>query len=282
MLGYFLKEISFRTSKMSKYILFFILFLGQFLGCATVQTGVDREERIFISTQQEVAIGEEVAKQIEKENKILDNYALTQYVNDIGQNLAKVCFRKDIKYHFKIIDSDIINAFALPGGFIYIYGGALVEMDNEAQLAAVLAHEMGHVAARHSVKQLQKAQIYSTLASILLKDEKEIIHQLSNIAANLVFLGYSRKAEFEADELGAYFTYQAGYDPQGMLEFFEKLKQKEKEDPGKLALLLRTHPFTCDRITKVKSQISSFPKKTDLIRNEVKFKAMIKSLEGRY
>lgn len=267
---------------MTRHLLIFILFLGQFLGCATVQTGLGREESIFISTNQEVAIGKYVAQQIEKENKILDDPVLTQYVNDIGQNLANVCFRKDIKYHFKIVDSEIINAFALPGGFIYIYGGALVSMDNEAQLAAVLAHEMGHIAARHGVKQLQKTQIYSGLASILLKDQKEGIQKLSNIAANLVFLGYGRNAEFEADELGVHFTSQAGYDPKGMLEFFEKLRQKEKKNSSKLTILLRTHPLTSDRINKVESNINTFPKKPDLIRNEIKFKAMIKPLEGKY
>lgn len=265
---------------MLKYLLFFIPIL--MLGCATVQTGLDRQESIFISSQQEVSIGEQATQQIEKENKILNNPALTQYVNNIGQNLANVCFRKDIKYHFKIIDSDVINAFALPGGFIYIYGGALVSMDNEAQLAAVLAHEIGHVAARHGVKQLQKSQAYSILASILLKNEKEGIQKLSNITANLVFLGYSRKAEFEADELGTHFTYQAGYDPKGMLEFFEKLKQKEKDEPSKLEILIRTHPSTLDRINNSKSQISSLPEKPNLIRNEAKFKAMTKSLEERY
>lgn len=266
---------------MTKYFLFFILFLVQLTGCATIQTGLEREEKIFISTQQEVAIGEEVVRQIEKENKILNNPKLTTYINDIGQRLASVCFRNDITYHFKIVDEDIINAFALPGGFIYIYRGALASMDNEAQLAAVLAHEMGHVAARHSVKQIQKSQIYSILASILLKDEKQSIQELSNIAANLVFLGYSRTAEFEADELGVHFSYQAGYDPKGMLEFFEKLKQKGKEDPSKLTLLLRTHPLTADRIAKVESQISALPTKPDLIRNEAKFKAMRKLLEER-
>lgn len=265
-----------------KYLLFFILFLWQLISCATVQTGLDRQESIFISTEQEVSIGEEVVKQIEKENKILNYPQLTQYVNEVGQKLAAVCFRKDIAYHFKIVDSEIINAFALPGGFIYIYGGALVSMDNEAQLAAVLAHEMGHVAARHSVKQIQKTQVYSILASILLKDSKESIQELSNIAANLVFLGYSRTAEFEADELGTYFTYQAGYAPEGMIEFFEKLKQEEKREPSKLTLLLRTHPLTSDRINRVESKIASFPQKPDLIRNEAKFKAMMKSLEGRY
>lgn len=266
---------------MNKYLLILILFFGQFLGCATVQTGLDRQESIFISTQQEVAIGEEVAKQIEKENKILNNPVLIQYVNDIGQRLAKVCFRNDIDYHFKIVDADIINAFALPGGFIYIYGGALAAMDNEAQLAGVLAHEMGHVAARHAVKQIQKTQAYSVLASILLKDEKISIQKLANIAANLVFLGYSRTAEFEADELGVHFLFQAGYDPVGLLEFFEKLKQKEKEDPSKLTILLRTHPLTSDRIMKAKSQISSLPTEPNLIRNEAKFQRMIKLLDSR-
>ena len=264
-----------------KYLLFFILILCQISGCATVQTGLDRQESIFITTSQEVAIGEEVIQQIEKENKILNNSALTGYVNQVGQKLAGVCFRKDIEYHFKIIDSEMINAFALPGGFIYVYGGALTAMDNEAQLAAVLAHEMGHVAARHGVKQLQKAQVYGVLSSILLKDEKKAIAELSNMAANLVFLGYSREAEFDADALGVHFTAQAGYDPKGMLEFFEKLKQMEKREAGKLEVLLRTHPLTADRISKIESQITAIEKQ-GLIRNEAEFKAMIKPLEGKY
>ncbi len=266
---------------LKKYLLFFSVILCQISGCATVQTGLDRQESIFITTPQEIAIGEEVIQQIEKENKILNNPVLTAYVNKVGQKLADVCFRKDIEYHFKIIDSEMINAFALPGGFIYIYGGALAAMDNEAQLAAVLAHEIGHVAARHAVKQLQKAQIYGALSSILLKDEKKTIAELSNIAANLVFLGYSREAEFEADELGIHFTTQAGYDPRGMLEFFEKLKQKEKREPGKLELLMRTHPYTSDRISKVESRITVIEKQ-GLIRNEAEFKRMITPLEGKY
>ncbi|MDI6735092.1 MAG: M48 family metallopeptidase [bacterium] len=266
---------------LKKYLLFFILILCQISGCATVQTGLDRQENIFITTPQEVAIGEKVIQQIEKENKILNNPVLTGYVNKVGQKLAEVCFRRDIDYHFKIIDSEMINAFALPGGFIYVYGGALAAMDNEAQLAAVLAHEMGHVAARHGVKQLQKAQIYGALSSILLKDEKKAIAELSNMAANLVFLGYSREAEFEADKLGVHFAVQAGYDPKGMLEFFDKLKQKEKKEPGKLEVLLRTHPSTSERIGKIESQITVIEKQ-DLIRNEAEFKAMIKRLEERY
>lgn len=265
-----------------KYLLFLILILCQILGCATVQTGLDRQESIFIITPQEVAIGEEVVRQIEKENKILNNPVLTGYVNKVGQKLAGVCFRKDIEYHFKIVDSKVINAFALPGGFIYIYGGALTAMDNEAQLTAVLAHEMGHVAARHGVKQLQKAQAYSILAGVFLKDEKKTVTELANITANLIFLGYSREAEFDADNLAVHFAYQAGYDPRGMLEFFEKLKQEEKRQPGKLEILLRTHPPTSDRISKIESQIDTLVKKPDLIRNEIEFKAMIKPLEGRY
>ncbi|MEW6620625.1 MAG: M48 family metallopeptidase [bacterium] len=263
---------------MIKHILFVIVILSQFLGCATVQTGLERQESIFISTQQEIAIGEQVVQQIEKENKLLDNPSLTQYVQAVGQKLAGVCFRNDIAYHFKIIDSDVINAFALPGGYIYIYRGALESMDNEAQLAAVLAHEIGHIAARHSVKQIQKYQTYDILASILLKDQKKAIQDLSNIAANLVFLGYSREAEFEADDLGIHFLYQADYDPKGMVEFFNKLKQKEKEKSSKIEIMLRTHPLTSDRIRRVEEKIASLPQKPNLIRNEARFRKEIGNL----
>jgi predicted Zn-dependent protease len=268
---------------MIKYILFFILFLGQLTGCATVQTGLDRQERIFITTANEVSIGKDVCQQVEKEYKILKDAFLTQYIDEVGQKIANVCFRQDIKYHFKILDSKIINAFAVPGGFIYITGGAISAMDDEAQLACVLGHEIAHIAARHGVKRIQAAIGTNILFSIIFKDDKhKTAQQIAKITANLIFLGHGRKAEFEADELGVHFAYQAGYDPRGAVEFFNKLKAKEKREPHKLEVLLSSHPPTSERINKVKSKIYTLPKKHDLIRNEAKFKAMTKHLAERY
>jgi predicted Zn-dependent protease len=121
------------------------------------------------------------------------------------------------------------------------------------------------------------------LFSIIFKDDKhKTAKQIANIVTNLIFLGHGRKAEFEADELGVHFAYQAGYDPRGAIEFFGKLKAEEKRQPHKLEVLLSSHPPTSERIDKVKSKIYTLPKKPHLIRNEAKFKAMIKHLEGRY
>lgn len=268
--------------RMTNYLLSLIV-LAQLIGCATVQTGVDKQECIFITTAQEVSIGEDVCQQVEKEYKILNDAVLTQYINEVGQKVANVCFRQDVKYHFKILDSKIINAFALPGGFIYITSGAVAAMDDESQLAYVLGHEIAHVAARHGVKRIQSAMGTNILFSVIFKDDKhKTAQQIANITANLIFLGYGRKAEFEADELSTLFVYQAGYDTRGAIEFFHKLKANEKTQPHKLEVLLSSHPPTSERIDKVQAKIYALPEKPNLIKNETEFKTMTKHLKERY
>ncbi|MBE0478903.1 M48 family metalloprotease, partial [Candidatus Aerophobetes bacterium] len=155
---------------------------------------------VLIPTQLEVSIGAEVARQIESKYKLLNNPELTAYVNDVGQKLVKVCGRRDVEYHFKILDEEMVNAFACPGGFIYVTTGILKLMDNEAELAVVLGHEIGHIAARHGAKKLQAQIGYSLLLSFLFKDQD--VRNIANVAFNLIFLGYGRQDEFEADNLG--------------------------------------------------------------------------------
>jgi predicted Zn-dependent protease len=157
------------------------------------------------------------------------------------------------------LESPEINAFACPGGFIYIYTGLLKTMDNEAQLAGVLAHEIGHVVARHSVKRLQQVLGIQVLLSIALGESSEITQKAIGTGFVLILQGYSRQNEFEADYNGAYYMTTAGYHPRGMIQLFEKFKEMEKgRKDTALDQLLASHPPTADRIAKVEEHIRSF------------------------
>ena len=212
---------------------------------------------VLFPRELEVALGREVAKQIEAKYKLLDDPELTIYVDSVGQRLVGVCGRRDVKYEFKILDDNKVNAFACPGGFVYATTGILKIMDNEAELAGILGHEISHIVARHGVKRLQAQLGYSLLARLLFKDEG--VRKVANITANLVFLGYGRENEFEADYLGTEYAYMAGYDPRAMRELLGKLKQLEGREPWAIEVLLKSHPPTSERIQKVEQQIQEFP-----------------------
>ena len=212
---------------------------------------------VLIPPVLEVALGREVAREIEAEYKLLNDPELTAYVDNVGQGLVGVCGRRDVEYEFKILDDDKVNAFACPGGFVYVTTGILKIMDNEAELAGILGHEIGHIAERHGVKRLQSQLGYGLLIRLLFKDEG--VRKIANIAANLVFLGYGRENEFEADYLGTEYAYMAGYDPRAMREFLGKLKQLEGREPWAIEVLLKSHPPTSERIQKVEQQIQEFP-----------------------
>lgn len=264
-------------------IVLLFLSLGVILsGCASVQTGIDKKERLLIGTEQEIEIGKSVSQNVEKEYKILDDPVVTSYVSEVGSRVAATSFRQDVKYQFKVLDDKNINALACPGGFIYIFGGALVAMDNESQLAFVLGHEIGHVSARHSAERIQQVLGISLLASLLLKKDGKVASQIVNLATNLLFLGYSRRDEFEADELAIHFCYMSNYDPQGGIEFFEILKEKERREPSKIEVFLSSHPPLSERIEQVRDKMGKFPEKEGLERGEKRFKEMTRGLEGRY
>lgn len=234
--------------------IFFLLLLN----CATTGPG-GKKSLILISTQQEVSIGKSLAKDIESQNKVTDDSILADYVNRVGQKIAKLSDRTDIEYHFKVLESPEINAFACPGGFIYVYTGLLKIIDNEAQLAAVLGHEIGHVVARHSVKRLQQVLGIQVLLSIALGESSEITRKAVGIGIGVILQGYSRQNEFEADYNGAYYMTKAGYHPQGMIQLFGKFEEMEKGRKHTfLDQLLASHPPTADRIVRVKQHIPSF------------------------
>ncbi|UCF05401.1 MAG: M48 family metalloprotease [bacterium] len=227
-------------------------------GCAT--TGINKGQVNIISSDEEVRMGQDFSKEVEKQFEIYDNVEVSTYVQGVGQSIVKVCDRQDIEYHFAVIKKDDLNAFALPGGYIYIYSGLMKELDDESQLAGVLAHEVGHVTARHSTERLTAMYGYQLLINLILGDDPNFYASLvSNIFATGGFLAYSRANEYEADRLGARYAHAVGYDPRGMTELLGKLKGTEEREPSKLEELLATHPPTSERINRVNGIVAGLP-----------------------
>lgn len=231
------------------------IFLLLMLSCVPTGPG-GKKSFILIPTSTEVEIGKQVAKDVESEEKVLNNPTVQNYINKVGQKIAKVCDRKDVKYKFKVLDSEEINAFACPGGFIYIYSGLMKQFDNEAQLSAVLAHEVGHVVARHSIKRLQAVYGYTIVMEVALGDKMgDAARQLVDGAAGLILQGYGRENEYEADNMGVLYSKKAGYNPKGMIQVFEKFKKMEGKPPNAFEKLLASHPPAKDRIGNANKQI---------------------------
>jgi len=222
---------------------------------------INKHQINFYSLNREVALGRQLAADVDRQGKFIDDPVVTEYVNRVGQNLALHSDSK-IPFTIKVLDSDDVNAFALPGGFLYVNKGAILAADTEAELAGVMAHEIGHVAARHGVEQASKATLanYAMIPLIFMTGGLGYIaYQAAQIGVPLTFLKFNRGMESEADKLGAEYLWASGYDPNNFLSFFEKLEKKEKHKPGTLSKLFGTHPPTPDRITKVHDLLARFP-----------------------
>jgi len=211
----------------------------------------------FYSLEDEIALGRQLAAQVERQAKLVDDPVVSEYVNRIGQNLAR---NSDVRVPVtvKVIDDDQVNAFALPGGFIFVNTGLLLKADNEAQVAGVLAHELAHVAARHGTRQASRGQVanWASLPLIFMGGwGGYAARQAAGLAVPMTFLKYSRDFEREADRLGVQYLYQAGYDPAALVDFFEKLEALEKERPGTMAELFRSHPVAAERIARTQKNI---------------------------
>ena len=227
------------------------MFAGiSFGGCATVYNPVTgRQERSLYSTEEEVVVGESVDRQIRKEMTPSSNAELIKRVEKIGQKVAGNSGRGDITFHFAVMEDKSVNAFAGPGGYIYVTTGLLGLVSSDDELACVLGHEIGHVAARHAIKQMQSQVLYSVPASIIFSESRYAqIEQAVNIAFNLTQLSYSRKDELQADTLGMSYAHQAGYNPSGMVSFLKKLGEIEEKNPRLIIVPLSTHPVTSVRI----------------------------------
>ncbi len=247
---------------MSKFknILFLALATAPVLlsSCATTYNpATAKDEFIMIGTQEEVAIGQQVARQIENRFKLSDDPAQIERVKRIGNRIASVCDRRELEYHFKVIKNKDINALSTPGGYVYVNKG-LLDKANDDELAAVIAHEIGHIAAKHAVKAMQADMAYSVFAGLIFsRVGSREVQRGANIAMNLIMLGYSREDEFEADKLGVKYSYYAGFDPNGMITFLEKLQSEEKGHPwDKGFVYLRSHPLYSDRAAKARAEVA--------------------------
>ena len=227
----------------------------------------------FYSFDKEVALGRQFAQEVDRSAKLVEDPIIVEYINKVGQNLV---LHSDAKVPFtiKVIDTDEINAFALPGGFFYVNKGLILAADNEAELAGPMAHEIAHVCARHGVEQMSKGQLISwaSLPLIFMGGWGGFaVQQVANITIPLGFLKFSRNAENEADMLGVQYLWATGYDPHSMSTFFEKLQAQEKKKPGTMARIFSTHPMVGDRIDKVNALIARFPERSEYTINTSEF-----------
>ena len=243
----------------------------------------------FYSLEREMALGKGLAQEVERSAKLIDDPVVSEYINRVGQNIVRNSDAR-VPFTIKVIDSDAVNAFALPGGFFYVNSGLILRAESEAELAGVMAHEIAHVAARHSTKRQTKGQLaqLATIPLILLGPGGWAgygIYQGLNFAIPLTFLKFSRGDETEADYLGLQYMYQTGYDPNAFVTFFEKVQAEEKRRPGTVPTVFNTHPPTPDRVQKVQKEIGTIlPARDQYIVSTSEFdtvKARLQRLENR-
>ncbi|MGD0956811.1 MAG: M48 family metallopeptidase [Candidatus Acidiferrales bacterium] len=226
------------------------------IGNRNVGKGLD-----FYSLEKEIALGKQLAQEVDKSAKFIDDPVVNEYVNRVAQNLVRNSDAR-VPFTIKVIDSDVVNAFALPGGFFYVNSGLILHADEESELAGVMAHEIAHVCARHGTKQATKGEIIN-LASIPAMIfipyswAGYAIYQGMNFAIPVTFLKFSRDNEREADYLGLQYMYKAGYDPNSFVSFFEKVEADEKKEPGTIPKVFATHPPTPDRIESIQKEIAT-------------------------
>jgi beta-barrel assembly-enhancing protease len=237
----------------------------------------------FFSLNKEIAMGRQLAAEIERQVKLNEDPTINEYVNRVGQNLVRNSDAK-VPFTIKVVESDEINAFALPGGFFYVNTGLILAADDESELAGVMAHEIAHVAARHATEQMSKAELIN-FASIPLIFMGGVggfaLRQAAGFLIPMQFLQFSRKDEAEADYLGLQYLYKTGYDPVASVSFFEKLQAQETVKPGTVSKLFSTHPPTGDRIAMSKKNIDVLPDKDQYVVTTSEFN-QVKALLGQF
>jgi predicted Zn-dependent protease len=211
----------------------------------------------FYSLEKEIALGKQLAQEVERQAKVIDDPIVAEYVNRVGQNIVR---NSDCKVPFtiKVVEDESVNAFALPGGFFFVNTGLILRADNEAELAGVMAHETAHVCARHGTRQATKAELanYMSIPLIFMGGWAGYgIRQAAGILVPMSLLKFSRTYESEADALGLQYMYKTGYDPGSFVDFFEKIQALEKKKRGSVAELFSSHPMTDDRIQAAQKNI---------------------------
>ncbi len=244
------------------FILLFLIFILLSSGCVTTEynVGTRKQDVYFYSSEKEAAMGRNIARKISQEFKISNNPYDIERVNRIAQKIVAVADRKELNYYFYIIEEDQegksqVNAFSLPGGYVYIFKGLLDILDNDDQLGFILAHEVSHIVSRHHMKRLQAVMGYNllTIASAAVKTSSQFREGLSFALAQIL-MGYSREDEFNADELAVKYCRLIGFRPIAGIEVLEKLYQEDKKKVHPLSYF-RTHPYPAQRIRHIKETL---------------------------
>ena len=242
------------------------------LSCATIN------QINLLSTSDEVEIGRRAAADVEANLPMLQDSEVVAYIQQLGQMLAAEAKRQDVAYVFKVVDTGDVNAFALPGGWLYVNAGLIATAETESELAGVMAHEIGHVVGRHGARQISAQYGLAILLEIVAGGPasdsiaRQIAGQFAGIGAGLTLLKYSRDMEREADALAVEETYAAGIDPSGIGTFFEKLMLLHQAEPGGLELLFATHPPSEERVHNVAMAVSKLPAKSGIKKDSVTFR----------
>jgi len=241
----------------------------------------------FYSLEREIRLGRQMALEVERQTTVVDDPVIAEYISRLGQNLVRNSDAK-VPFTIKVLATDEVNAFALPGGFFFVNSGLILEADSEAELAGVMAHEIAHVAARHGTRQATRGQLAGIAAIPLMFTggwTGYAIYRAAGFAIPLGFLTFSRAFEREADMLGLEYMDKAGYDPTALVDFFEKIESLERSRPGTVARVFSTHPMTGDRIRDTQKNIQEILRqKPEYIVNTSEFmdvKARLEILENR-
>jgi predicted Zn-dependent protease len=231
--------------------------------------------------------GKQFSEQVEQTSKVIRDPVVNEYINRLAQNIVRNSDAK-VPFTVKVLDDDTVNAFALPGGYFYVFSGLILAADNESELAGVMAHEIAHVAACHAAREQTRGQWanFATIPLIFVGGGLGYgIYEAMGIAVPLTFMKFSRGFEADADYLGVQYLYNSGYDPKGMPDMFEKLAALEKKKPGALSKAFDSHPQTPDRIEKTQSEIAQIlPPKDQYVIDTSEFqdvKSRLAALENR-
>ena len=276
-----MRHTIFIRNTMKKYLFVLSLILIGFIGCQ-VNPVTGKKEIVLMSEEQEIQMGKDAYPEIIAQYGLYDNPALQDYINKKGQEIVAVSHRKNLKYTFKILDADFVNAFATPGGYVYFSRQIMAYFNNEAQFVGVLGHEIGHITARHSVEQ-QRNQVLGqlgVLTTAILVPELKPFAETASQGLGLLFLKFGRDAEKQADQLGVEYSSRIGYDAQEMAGFFNTLKRIEQQSGSNVPVFLSTHPDPGARFETVKSLATEWKTKLHLTQTKVNRNDFLKLIAG--
>jgi beta-barrel assembly-enhancing protease len=228
----------------------------------------------LVSLEKEIALGQQMATELEQTVKLLEDPVITEYIDRLGQNLVRHSDAK-VPFHIKVVNTDEANAVAFPGGFLYVNKGLILEAESESELAGVMVHEIAHVCARHTTRQQSKKKyLQLTINPAVFAGDPHAQTAVQNslgLGIDLELLGITRESESEADQLGIQYLWNTGYDPNAFVSFFEKMQAKEKSKPGRFAGFFRTHPSPAGRITQCLEEQRALPEKDLYITSSPEF-----------